>query len=239
MMSSSNHPTSNVEEALSSMNNTSVSSGSTSSNSSRDSIIPSVFPTFYKDVQAFYAKESPIPSPAPITPSELLPPKKQTCLPSPSSTKLSKPFWNQVCNLTSPSSSVYTPTPPQIYDLGKVSIKEHVKHHEKQVEDILYYLEELSYHRVEKVKERFVNDRIIISGEIDELKTKLAEVRSQLSRLQKKQLGQRDLISFTHFMITDLEHVIEEIRARQQIDQEDLQDAIYKLTINKEGPSDN
>ncbi|GKF62465.1 hypothetical protein Tco_0182519, partial [Tanacetum coccineum] len=146
--------------------------GSTSSNSSRDSIIPSVFPTFYKDVQAFYAKESPIPSPAPITPS---------------------------------------------------------------------HLEELSYHRVEKVKERFVNDRIIISGErfvndriiisreIDELKTKLAEIRSQLSRLQKKQLGQRDLISFTHFMITDLEHVIEEIRARQQIDQEDLQDAIYKL----------
>ncbi|GJU62501.1 hypothetical protein Tco_1244336 [Tanacetum coccineum] len=225
-MSSSNHPTSNVEEALSSMNNTSVSSGSTSSNSSRDCIIPSVFPTFYKDVQAFYAKESPIPSSAPITPSviltptpvlfdpqnffvpeELLPPKKQTCLPSPSSTKLSKPFWNLVCNLTSPSFSVYTLTPPQIYDLGKVSIKEHVKHHEKQVEDILYYLEELSYHRIEKMKERFVNDRIIISGEIDELKTKLAKVRSQLSGLQKKQLGQRDLISFTHFMITHLEHM--------------------------------
>ncbi|GJR42334.1 hypothetical protein Tco_1310437 [Tanacetum coccineum] len=74
MMSSSNHPTSNVEEALSSMNNTSVSLGSTSSNSSRDSIIPSVFPTFYKDVQAFYAKESPIPSPAPITPSVILTP---------------------------------------------------------------------------------------------------------------------------------------------------------------------
>ncbi|GKB25421.1 hypothetical protein Tco_0864822 [Tanacetum coccineum] len=96
-MSSSNHPTSNVEEALSFMYNTSVSSGNTSCNSSKDIIIPLVFPTFYEDVQAYYAKESPIPSPAPITPSviltptpvlfdprnffvpeELLPPKKPT-----------------------------------------------------------------------------------------------------------------------------------------------------------------
>ncbi|GJT42134.1 reverse transcriptase domain-containing protein [Tanacetum coccineum] len=85
MMSSSDHPTSNVEEALSSMNNTSVSSGSTSSNSSRDSIIPSVFLTFYKDVQAFYAKESPIPSPAPITPS--MPPKKTSTSETPTMTQ--------------------------------------------------------------------------------------------------------------------------------------------------------
>ena len=72
-MSSSN-PTSNIEETLSSINNTSVSSENISSNSSRDGIIPPVFPTFYKDVQAFYAKESPIPSPVPITSSPILPP---------------------------------------------------------------------------------------------------------------------------------------------------------------------
>ncbi|GJU38684.1 hypothetical protein Tco_1191641 [Tanacetum coccineum] len=72
-MSSPNHSTSNIEDALSSMNilnYTSVSldyfpasSGSISCNSSENSnIIPSVIPPFYnnpclKDVQAFYAKE--------------------------------------------------------------------------------------------------------------------------------------------------------------------------------------
>ncbi|GJU77717.1 hypothetical protein Tco_1274787 [Tanacetum coccineum] len=87
-----------------------------------------------KDVQAFYAKESPISSPDPITspailtpspvlppsllfdpryffvPKELLPPKKRICSSSSSSTTLFTSFRNQTCNLVSPSSSVYTPT---------------------------------------------------------------------------------------------------------------------------------
>ncbi|GJW94071.1 hypothetical protein Tco_0173743 [Tanacetum coccineum] len=62
---------------------------------------------------------------------------------------------------------------------------------------------------------------------------------TEIYKLQRKQLGQRNKIAFAHYRISNLEHVIEEIRARQQINQEDLQDVIYKLTINKEGPSDN
>ncbi|GJT77089.1 hypothetical protein Tco_1043814, partial [Tanacetum coccineum] len=81
-MSSPNHFTSDIEDAFSFMNilnYTSVSSdyflassGSSSFNSSENSIIdnmiPPVFSSFYnnlylKDVQAFYAKESPISSP--------------------------------------------------------------------------------------------------------------------------------------------------------------------------------
>ncbi|GJY38003.1 hypothetical protein Tco_0424367 [Tanacetum coccineum] len=130
-MSSPNHSTSNIEDAFSSMNilnYTSVSSdyfsassGSSSFNSSedsRDDMIPPTFSLFYnnpylKDVQAFYAKESPIPPPDPITPpviltpspvlpssllfnpryffvpEELLPPKKQIYSPSSSSTTTS------------------------------------------------------------------------------------------------------------------------------------------------------
>ncbi|GJY67349.1 hypothetical protein Tco_0469587 [Tanacetum coccineum] len=101
-------------------------------------MITPVFSPFYnnpylKDVQAFYAKESPVSPPAPITPQtvltpflvlppsllfdlryffvpeELLPSKNQTYLPSLSS---SNPFQNQTCDLVSPSFSVYTPTPP-------------------------------------------------------------------------------------------------------------------------------
>ncbi|GJT14642.1 hypothetical protein Tco_0861684 [Tanacetum coccineum] len=246
-MSSPNRSTSDIEDAFSSMNilnYTSVSSdyfpassGSISFNSSEDSnIIPSVISPFYnnpylKDVQAFYAKESPISPPDPITPpailtpspvlppsllfdpryffvpEELLPPKKRTCLPSLSSTNPSR---NQTCNLVSPSFSVYTPTPPQILEIGKIPSKIHLKHHENQIEDILNYLEELSFLRIGEMEED------------NKLKTELEKVRSQIIKLQRKQLGQRDKIAFAHFRISDLEQIIEENQARHQTDQEDL-----------------
>ncbi|GJS44967.1 hypothetical protein Tco_0595088 [Tanacetum coccineum] len=194
-MSSPNHSTFDIEDAFSSMNilnYTSVSSdyfpassGSSSFNSSEnstDNMIPPVFSSFYnnpclKDVQAFYAKESPISSPDPITspailtpspilsPSllfdpryffvleELLPPKKQICSPSSSSTTLSNSSQNQTCNLVSPTFSVYTSTPPQVFEIGKCLDKMYLKHHEKQVEDILNYLDELLSHTLRKIEE--------------------------------------------------------------------------------------
>ncbi|GKB50552.1 hypothetical protein Tco_0901305 [Tanacetum coccineum] len=253
-MSSPNHSTSDIVDALSSMNilnYTSVSSdyfpassGSTSFNSSensKDNMIPPVFLPFYnnpclKDVQAFYAKESPISPPDPITPpailtpslvlppsllfdpryffvpEELFPPKKQIHSPSSSSTTLSNSFWNQTYNLVSPSFLVYTPTPPQIIEIGKSSIK---MHHEEQIEDILNYLEELSFHCIEKMEEGHIN-RMIIQRNSDELKTELKRVRSQIIKLQRKQLGQRDKIAFAHFRISNLEQIIKEIQARHQ-----------------------
>ncbi|GKA74633.1 hypothetical protein Tco_0780935 [Tanacetum coccineum] len=223
-----------------------ASSGSSSFNSSEnstDNIIPPVFSSFYnnpclKDVQAFYAKELPISSPDPITPpailtpspvlppsllfdpryffvpEELLPPKKRICSPSSSSTTLSNSSRNQTCDLVSPSSSVYTPTPPQIFEIGKCSIKMHLKHHEKQIEDILNYLDELSFHRIEKMEEGRING--------NELKTELKRIRTQIIKLQKKQLGQKDKIAFAHYRISDLEQIIEKIQARHQTNQEDL-----------------
>ncbi|GJW18535.1 reverse transcriptase domain-containing protein [Tanacetum coccineum] len=164
-MSSPNHSTSDIEDAFSSMNilnYTSVSSNYfpassesrsfNSSENSTDNMIPPVFSSLYnnpylKNVQAFYAKESPISSPDPITspailtpfpvlppsllfnpryffiPEELLLPRKQIHSPSSSSTTLSNSSRNQTCDLVSPSSSVYTPTPPQIFEIGKCPIK--------------------------------------------------------------------------------------------------------------------
>ncbi|GJR09093.1 hypothetical protein Tco_0791745 [Tanacetum coccineum] len=180
-----------------------------SSRNSTDNIIPSVFSPFYnnpclKDVQAFYAKEFPILSPDPIAspailtpspilppsllfdpryffvPEELLPPKKQIHSPSSSSTTLFNSSRNQIYNLVSPSSSVYTPTPPQIFEIGKCSIKMYLKHHEEQIEDILNYLEELSFHRIEKMEEGRING--------NELKTELKEIRTQIIKLQKKRM---------------------------------------------------
>ncbi|GJQ93759.1 hypothetical protein Tco_0004898 [Tanacetum coccineum] len=255
-MSSPNHSTSNIEDAFFSMNilnYTSVSfptsSESNSFNSLENSnIIPSLISSFYnnpclKDVQAFYAKESPISPPDPITPpdiltpslvlppsllfdpryffvpEELLPPKKQI---HSSSTTLSNSSRNQTCNLVSPSFSVYTPTPPKIFEIGKSSIKMHLKHHEEQIKDILNYLDKLSFHRIEKMKEGRINDRMIIQRNGNELKTKLKSIRTQVTKLQKKQLGQKDKIALAHYRIYNLEQIIEEIQACHQTDQEDL-----------------
>ncbi|GKA97099.1 hypothetical protein Tco_0824993 [Tanacetum coccineum] len=232
-MSSPNHSTSDIEDTFSSMNilnYTSVlsdyfpaSSGITSFNSSKNSnIIPSVISLFYnnpclKDVQAFYAKESPISPPDPITPPSILTPSPVL----PPSPLLSNSFRNQTCDLVSPSFSVYTATPPQIFEIGKCLIKMYLKHHEEQIEDILNYLEELSFHRIEKMEEGHIN-RMIIQRNNDELKTELKRVRSQIIKLQRKQLGQRDKIAFAHFRISDLEQIIEEIQARHQTNQQPI-----------------
>ncbi|GKC48589.1 hypothetical protein Tco_1071334 [Tanacetum coccineum] len=182
------------------------SSSFNSSENSTDNMIPPIFSSLYnnpylKDVQAFYAKELPISSPDPITPpviltlspilppsllfdpryffvpEELLPPKKRICSSSSSSTTLSNSSQNQTYDLVSPSSLVYTPTPPQIFKIGKCSIKMYLKHHEEQIEDILNYLEELSFHRIEKIEEGRI-DRMIIRRNSDELKTELKKIRT-------------------------------------------------------------
>ncbi|GJV49930.1 hypothetical protein Tco_1440142 [Tanacetum coccineum] len=188
-MSSPNHSTSKIKDAFSSiniLNYTSVSSdyfpassGSISFNTLENSnIITSVISSFYnnpclKNVQAFYAKESPISSPDPIT-----------------------------------SPAILTPSP--IFEIGKCSIKMYLKHHEEQIKDILNYLEELSFHHIEKMEEGRI-DRMIIRRNSDELKIDLERVRTQIIKLQKKQLGQKDKISFAHYRISNLEQIIEKI----------------------------
>ncbi|GJX61933.1 hypothetical protein Tco_0294833 [Tanacetum coccineum] len=157
-------------------------------------MIPPVFSPFYnnhclKDVQAFYAKESPISPPDPITPLAIL-----------------------TLSPVLPPSLLFDPR----------SIKMHLKHHEEQIEDILNYLDELSFHRIEKIEEGRINDRMIIRRNGNELKTELKRIRTQIIKLQKKQLGQKDKIAFAHYRISNLKQIIEEIQGRHQIDQEDL-----------------
>nr|GEV70156.1 hypothetical protein [Tanacetum cinerariifolium] len=168
---------------------------------------------YMKVLQSFYAKESPIPPPNTITPpviltlspvlppsplfdpryffvpEKLLPPKKQIHPPSSSSITLSNSFQKQAYILVPPSFSTYTPTLPLIYELGKSFIKMRVKHHEEQVESILNYLEELSFHSNEKIEERLVNGWIIIPRDFDEVNTKLKEACTQIRELQKKRIG--------------------------------------------------
>ncbi|GJW74790.1 hypothetical protein Tco_0134160 [Tanacetum coccineum] len=108
----------------------------------------------------------------------------------------------------------YTSIPPQVFEIGKCSDKMYLKHHEKQVEDILNYLDELYLHRIERMEEGRING--------NELKTELKEIRIQIVKLQKKRLGQKDKIAFAHYRISNLERIIEKIQARHQTNQEDL-----------------
>ncbi|GJY72336.1 reverse transcriptase domain-containing protein [Tanacetum coccineum] len=164
-MSSPNHSTSDIEDAFSSMNilnYTSVSSdyfpassGSSSFNSSEnftDNIILPVFSSFYnntylKDVQAIYAKELPISSPDPITPPAIL-------TPSPVFTILLF-----------------------VFEIGKCSDKMYLKHHEKQVEDILNYLNELYLHRIERMEEGHINEFLILNGSLRKPKLITKQIR--------------------------------------------------------------
>nr|GEV23016.1 putative reverse transcriptase domain-containing protein [Tanacetum cinerariifolium] len=130
-----------------------------------------------------------------FVPEKLLPPKEQVSYLTFSANDSFNPFRRQACTLVPPSFSVYTPTPPKIFEIGKSSIKMHLNHHEKQIEDILNYLEELSFHHIKKIKERLVNGWMIIQRDFDELKTELEKVRSQISGLQREHIGQKDKIA--------------------------------------------
>ncbi|GJT71517.1 hypothetical protein Tco_1030803 [Tanacetum coccineum] len=113
-------------------------------------------------------------------------------------------------------------TPPNYYRLRSESVphllpqlhKMYLKHHEKQVKDILNYLDELYLHRIERMEEGRING--------NELKTEHKRIRTQIIKLQKKRLWQKDKIAFAHYRISDLERIIEKIQARHQTNQEDL-----------------
>nr|GEU29338.1 reverse transcriptase domain-containing protein [Tanacetum cinerariifolium] len=254
-MSSSNHPTSNIEDAFSSnfpdyttaLPNYFPASPGNISLDPPDNLSKYLFASLaispFHNEQAYNVvanklpipPQDPIPPPTILTPSpvlppsplfdprhflvleELLPPKKKIHPPSSSSTTLSNSSRKQACILVLPSFLPYTPIPPQIYELGKSFIKMRVKHHEEQVESILCYLEELSFHYIEKMEERLVNGWIIIPRDLDEVKTKLKEARTQIRELQKKCMGQRNKISFIHFRISDLEMTLEDIQDRHQL----------------------
>ncbi|GJT83900.1 hypothetical protein Tco_1058242 [Tanacetum coccineum] len=105
-------------------------------------------------------------------------------------------------------------TPFPVFEIENCSDKMYLKHHEKQVEDILNYLDELYLHRIERMEEGRING--------NELKTELKGICTQIIRLQKKRLGQKDKIAFAHYRISNLEQIIEKIQARHQTNQEDL-----------------
>nr|GEV59476.1 hypothetical protein [Tanacetum cinerariifolium] len=202
-MSSPKHPTSDIEDAFSSnspnytqasLDYFPASPGNTSpdplNDLTKDLLASLTFPPFHDDpymkvMQAYYAKESPIPPPAssalPIIlpsspllspslnsgdffrPEEILPPKKRARGRSSSSTSAL----------------------PQVFQIGEITRLTHLKRHEEQIKEILNHLDELSFDHIEHMENKIEglgNGRVIIQQDFDKLETELQEARVQISR---------------------------------------------------------
>ncbi|GJT15493.1 hypothetical protein Tco_0874199 [Tanacetum coccineum] len=125
--------------------------------------------------------------------------------------------------------------------MGESSRKTSVEHHEEQIEEILNYLDEFSLDRIEYMEEKIdglIKGRVIIQQDFDNLETELQEARTQITKLQKKQMGNNNKIALARFRIANLEQIIKEIQVRHQADKESLLNAIYELKNSQEGPSD-
>nr|GEV86826.1 hypothetical protein [Tanacetum cinerariifolium] len=186
-MSSPIHPTSDIKDAFSSNFSDYIptspdyvpaSLGKTFSESSNNSLglVPIASPTlslFHDDpyMKVMHAYDAIIP-PQVLIPSSAIVPLSLTL------SLIFNPQEFFVPEELLPPKELYTPIPPQIFEIGKIPIKMHLEHHEKQIEDIFYYLEELSLHRIEKMEERLVNGWMIIQRDFDELKTELEKVHS-------------------------------------------------------------
>ncbi|GKB65081.1 hypothetical protein Tco_0921267 [Tanacetum coccineum] len=162
---------------------------------------------FMKVMNVYYAKESPILAsiitPLTILPSspmmfdpqefflleELLPPKKRGRDQSSSSTSALL----------------------EEFEIGESCRKTSLEHYEKQIEEIMNHLDELSVDCIEHIKDK-------IEG--------LGNGRNN------------NKIAMARFRIANLEQIIEEIQVRHQVDKENLQDAIYELKNSQKEPSD-
>ncbi|GKF13599.1 hypothetical protein Tco_0055061 [Tanacetum coccineum] len=79
--------------------------------------------------------------------------------------------------------------------------------------------------------------RVIIQQDFDNLEAELQESRTQIAKLQRKQMGNNSKIALACFRIANLEQIIKDIQARHQADKESLLNAIYELKNSQEGPS--
>ncbi|GJY46301.1 reverse transcriptase domain-containing protein [Tanacetum coccineum] len=112
-----------------------------------------------------------------------------------------------------------------------------MERHEEQIEEILNHLDELSLDRIEYMEDKIEGlgkGRVIIQQDFDNLEAELQQARAQISKLQKKQMGNNRKISLARFRITDLEHIVNDIQIPHQEDKGSLLNAINELKISQE-----
>ncbi|GJY64878.1 hypothetical protein Tco_0958989 [Tanacetum coccineum] len=173
-MSSPDHPTANLEDAF-------------SSNFPNYELSPlasqplSLFPDdpYMKVLQAFYTEKSPIPPPI------IIPPKPQE-------------FFLPEGLLSPTKSSSSTPFQPQTFEIGESSQKSTIERHEEQILDILNSLDAIPIERIEHIEngiEGLGKGTVIIQRDFDALEAELQQAHTQISKLQRKQIGCNHKIS--------------------------------------------
>ncbi|GKE91882.1 hypothetical protein Tco_1572977, partial [Tanacetum coccineum] len=204
-MSSPNHPTSDIEDAfsfnfpdyiLAFPDYVPASLEKTYSSSSNNSfgVVIIVSPTlllfhddpYMKVLQAFYAKESPIPPPTIVPPSTMLSPMfnpQEFFLPE----ELLSPK-KQGHNQSFSSTFAL----PQEFKMGESFHKTSLECHEEQIEEFLNHLDELSLDHIEHVEDKVEGlgkGRVIIQQDFDNLEAKLQKAHARIAKLQRKQMG--------------------------------------------------
>ncbi|GJW20123.1 hypothetical protein Tco_0030745 [Tanacetum coccineum] len=93
------------------------------------------------------------------------------------------------------------------FEIGESSHKTSLERHEEQIEEILNHLDELSLDCIEYIEDKIEGlgkGRVIIQQDFDNLEAELQQARAQISKLQKKQMGNNHKISLARFRITDI-----------------------------------
>ncbi|GJU51189.1 hypothetical protein Tco_1220744 [Tanacetum coccineum] len=227
-MSSPDHPTANLEDAfssnfpnyvpLTSSDYVPASPGkiySSASNSFGIILLASPFShddPYMEVIQAFYEKLQ-------IPPPIIIPPKTQE-------------FFLLEGLLSPTKSSFSTPFQPQTFEIGESSQKSTIERHEEQILDILNSLDAIPIERIEHIEngiEGLGKGTVIIQRDFDALEAELQQAHTQISKLQRKQIGCNHKISLARYRIAELGEVINDMETRHQADIENLMNSIIEL----------
>ncbi|GJX01315.1 reverse transcriptase domain-containing protein [Tanacetum coccineum] len=121
--------------------------------------------------------------------------------------------------------------------IGESSRKTSLEHHKEQIEEILNHLDELFLERIEHIEDKIEGlgkGRVIIQQDFDNLEAELRESHTQITKLQRKQMGNNRKIALARFRIANLEQIIKDIQARHQADKGSLLNAIYEHKSSQE-----
>nr|GEU59087.1 hypothetical protein [Tanacetum cinerariifolium] len=122
-------------------------------------------------------------------------------------------------------SSSSTSTLPQAFEMGEISHKTILERHEEQIKEILNHLDEVSLDRIEHIEDKIEglgNGPVIIRQDFENLETELQEAYAQISKVQRKQMGNNNKISLARFRISTLELIIEDVHVHHQSDMKRL-----------------
>ncbi|GJX38057.1 putative reverse transcriptase domain-containing protein [Tanacetum coccineum] len=125
-----------------------------------------------------------------------------------------------------------TPSQPQALEIGETSRKSAIKRHEEKIQGIQCYLEEIPPERFEQIEngiEGLGKGTIIIQRDFDALAAELQQAHTQITKLQRKQIGSNHKISLAPYRIVELAEVINDMETRHQEDIEKLMNSIIEL----------